>query len=229
MVSEAQECADASAALKGADCGTYVWWDAVAAIAYAEALPERFPDVEARPPLYGVPVSVKDCFDRCGHGDGMRIASSMRGCMSLRLENAWIVERLLDAGAVVMGKTHLHQLAYGITGENEDYGNSLQPRDRTLLTGGSSSGAVASVQEGSAIGGGGDGYGRIGAGAGGALRDGGIPGLAWAVSRGGVLEGRSAPGGQSFDTLGLLFEDLRDGPLLGAGGVWVGAASGGVE
>jgi len=54
-------------------------------------------------------------------------------------------------GAIITGKTHLHQLAYGITGENRDYGDCLQPADPTLLTGGSSSGAAASIQEGSAL------------------------------------------------------------------------------
>ena len=59
--------------------------------------------------------------------------------------------RLRQAGAVIMGKTHLHQLAYGITGENSEYGDCVQPRDPQQLTGGSSSGSAASVQEGSAV------------------------------------------------------------------------------
>jgi Asp-tRNA(Asn)/Glu-tRNA(Gln) amidotransferase A subunit family amidase len=125
-----------------------------------------------------------------------------------------MVDRLLNAGAVVMGKTHLHQLAYGITGENEDYGNSLQPRDRSLLTGGSSSGAVASVQEGSAAV-------AVGTDTGGSVR---VPaalcGLAgYRASHGLFPEEVCWKGGAhlavSFDTLGLLFSDLRDGPLLG--------------
>ena len=113
-----------------------------------------------------------------------------------------------------MGKTHLHQLAYGITGENEDYGNSQQPRDRTLLTGGSSSGAVASVQEGSAMV-------AVGTDTGGSVR---VPaalcGMAgYRASHGLFPEDVCWNGGAhlavSFDTLGLLFEDLRDGPVLG--------------
>jgi Asp-tRNA(Asn)/Glu-tRNA(Gln) amidotransferase A subunit family amidase len=210
---EAQARADASAAPKETDCGTYVWRDTDAAIRYAKTLPERFPDAEARPPLYGVPVSIKDCFD---------VAGTVTGCGSKfyakanppATENAWIVGRLLDAGAVITGKTHLHQLAYGITGENADYGSCLQPRDRSLLTGGSSSGAVASVQEGSALV-------AVGTDTGGSVR---VPaalcGLAgYRASHGLIPEAICWKGGShlavSFDTLGLLFKDLRDGPLLG--------------
>ena len=210
---EAQARADHSEALKGTGCGTYVWRDAQQAIAYAETLPERFPIAEKRPPLYGVPVSVKDCFDLAGSVTGCG-SKFYAGFHQPAAENAWIVTRLLEAGAIVMGKTHLHQLAYGITGENEDYGNSQQPRDRTLLTGGSSSGAVASVQEGSAMV-------AVGTDTGGSVR---VPaalcGMAgYRASHGLFPEDVCWRGGAhlavSFDTLGLLFEDLRDGPVLG--------------
>jgi aspartyl-tRNA(Asn)/glutamyl-tRNA(Gln) amidotransferase subunit A len=119
----------------------------------------------------------------------------------------------LDAGAIIPGKTHLHQLAYGITGENADYGNCVQPRDATLLTGGSSSGAAASVQEGSALA-------AIGTDTGGSVR---VPaalcGLAGYRASLGVSRGEERWSGAfhlapSFDTLGLLFRDLRDGPAL---------------
>jgi len=213
IVAEGQTKAYASAALKGLDCGTYIWRDADAAIRYAEALPKRFPDADARPLLYGVPVSVKDCFDLAGTVTGCG-SKFYAGFNPPAMENAWIVERLLDAGAVVTGKTHLHQLAYGITGENEDYGNCLQPRDRSLLTGGSSSGAVASVQEGSAMV-------AVGTDTGGSVR---VPvalcGMAgYRASHCLFPEEICWKGGAhlavSFDTLGLLFADLRDGPLLG--------------
>src|SRR6202043_498518 len=110
---------------------------------------------------------------------------------------------------------HLHPLAYGITGENPDYGDSAQPSHAALLTGGSSSGAAASVQEGSAVA-------AIGTDTGGSVR---VPaalcGLAgYRASIGLAHERRLWPGGvplaDSFDTLGWLFQDLRDAPLLAA-------------
>ena len=209
----AQAQADQSEAAKGPGCGTYILRDAAQTIAYAKTLPERFPNVETRPLMYGVPVSIKDCFDLAGTvtGCGSRFYAGEHGPA---IENAWIVDRLVAAGAVVMGKTHLHQLAYGITGENEDYGNSQQPRDRRLLTGGSSSGAVASIQEESAIV-------AVGTDTGGSIR---VPaalcGMAgYRASHGLFPDDVCWRGGAhlavSFDTLGLLFEDLRDGPLLG--------------
>ncbi len=210
---EANRRADASASLKHTDCGTYIRRDAGAVLQYAQSLPNTFPDPDKRPLLYGVPVSVKDCFDLVGTvtGCGSKFYASFNQPAT---ENAWIVERLLAAGAVIMGKTHLHQLAYGITGENEDYGNPLQPRDRSLLTGGSSSGAVASIQEGSALV-------AVGTDTGGSVR---VPaalcGLAgYRASHGLFAEEICWKGGahlaRSFDTIGLLFQDLRDGPMLG--------------
>jgi Asp-tRNA(Asn)/Glu-tRNA(Gln) amidotransferase A subunit family amidase len=115
---------------------------------------------------------------------------------------------------VVMGKTHLHQLAYGITGENRDYGDCLQPNNPRALTGGSSSGSAASVQEGSAIA-------AIGTDTGGSIR---VPaalcGLAGYRSSHGLGGSEIWEGGvhlsASFDTVGWLFRDLRDGPALAA-------------
>ena len=121
--------------------------------------------------------------------------------------------RLRAQGAIIIGKTHMHPLAYGITGENPDYGDCVQPRDARRLTGGSSSGAAASVQEQSA-------FAAIGTDTGGSVRAPaalcGLAGYRASVElahqtklwRGGV---HLAP---TFDTLGWLFQDLRDAPLL---------------
>src|SRR5580698_3352868 len=99
--------------------------------------------------LYGIPVSLKDCFDLAGSrtSTGSRFYQSLPAAK----EDSTVAARLRQAGAIITGKTHMHQLAYGITGENPDFGDCLQPADSTLLTGGSSSGAAASVQEGSAM------------------------------------------------------------------------------
>ncbi len=125
-----------------------------------------------------------------------------------------VAARLRQAGAVIMGKTHLHQLAYGITGENSDYGDCVQPRNAQWLTGGSSSGSAASVQEGSSVA-------AIGTDTGGSIR---VPaalcGLAGYRSSLGLGGAQAWEGGthlaESFDTLGWLFRDLRDGPALAA-------------
>src|ERR1700679_3932099 len=101
-------------------------------------------------PLWGVPVSLKDCFDLTGFGTSCGSAF-YRDHHGIAASDSWDAEKLRRAGAVIAGKTHLDQRAYGITGENRDFGDCVQPRDATALTGGSSSGAAASVQEGSAL------------------------------------------------------------------------------
>jgi aspartyl-tRNA(Asn)/glutamyl-tRNA(Gln) amidotransferase subunit A len=195
---------------------TYLASYSTEALHRAEQLPQLFPqifsDERSRPPLYGVPISIKDCFD---------VAGTVTTCGSrfyaqhnpVATKNSWVAQRLLDSGAILTGKTHLHQLAYGVTGENADYGDCLQPRDATLLTGGSSSGAAASIQEGSALA-------AIGTDTGGSIR---IPaalcGLAGYRTSHSIAHGEERwVGGyhlaQTFDTIGLIFRDLRDAPAL---------------
>jgi Asp-tRNA(Asn)/Glu-tRNA(Gln) amidotransferase A subunit family amidase len=163
--------------------------------------------------LWGIPISLKDCFDLTGFPTSCG-STFYRHLHDIASADSAIASRLRSVGAVLTGKTHLHQLAYGITGENRDCGECLQPRNPTLLTGGSSSGAAASVQEGSALA-------AIGTDTGGSIR---VPaalcGLAGYRSsltlnppslwRGGY---HLAP---SFDTIGWLYRDLTDGPLLGS-------------
>jgi Asp-tRNA(Asn)/Glu-tRNA(Gln) amidotransferase A subunit family amidase len=162
-------------------------------------------------PLQDLPISLKDCFDL---RDTVTTVGSRfyAQCNPIAPKNSWIAQRLLDLGATITGKTHLHQLAYGITGENRDYGDCLQPTHPELLTGGSSSGAAASLQEGSALV-------AIGTDTGGSIR---IPaalcGLAgYRTSHVLNTEAWWAGGhhlAPSFDTIGILFHDLRDAQFL---------------
>ncbi len=166
----------------------------------------------AEQPLWGVPVSLKDCFDLAGFQTtcGAAFLQAAHGPVA---QDSTVAARLRAAGAVITGKTHLHQLAYGITGESRDFGDCVQPRDATTLTGGSSSGAAASVQEGSALA-------AIGTDTGGSVRaPAALCGLAGyrssiAINTTEVWQGGGhlAP---SFDTVGWLYRDLRDGPVLG--------------
>jgi len=158
--------------------------------------------------LWGLPISVKDCFDLAGAPTscGVHFYRELDGNAK---QDSWLVERLRSVGAVITGKTHLHPLAYGITGENPDFGDCLQPRDQTRLTGGSSSGAAASVQEGSAVA-------AIGTDTGGSVRAPaalcGLAGYRATVGRGNWRGGAHLA--QSFDTMGFLFRDLGDAPLF---------------
>jgi aspartyl-tRNA(Asn)/glutamyl-tRNA(Gln) amidotransferase subunit A len=200
-----------SRANSNASHNVYLALDAERVREEADTLPRRFPPV-AKPPLYGVPVSIKDCFDVAGFPTtlGSRFYAARNGVAG---EDSAVASRLRSQGAIIIGKTHMHPLAYGITGENPDYGDCVQPRDARRLTGGSSSGAAASVQEQSALA-------AIGTDTGGSVR---VPaalcGLAGyrasveLAQRSGLWRGgvHLAP---TFDTLGWLFQDLRDAPLL---------------
>jgi aspartyl-tRNA(Asn)/glutamyl-tRNA(Gln) amidotransferase subunit A len=192
---------------------TYLWQDAAwtrAQAAHAETTRcingGAFGD--GRSPLWGLPISVKDCFDLAGAPTtcGVRFYRELNGNAA---QDSWLVEQLRAAGAVITGKTHLHPLAYGITGENPEFGDCLQPADPTALTGGSSSGAAASVQEGSAVA-------AIGTDTGGSIRAPaalcGLAGYRSTIGRGN-WQG-AAHLAESFDTMGWLFRDLEDAPLL---------------
>jgi aspartyl-tRNA(Asn)/glutamyl-tRNA(Gln) amidotransferase subunit A len=194
---------------------TYLWQDADwtrAEAARIEAIPtaEGGSFGDGRGDLWGLPVSVKDCFDLAGAPTSCGV-TFYRDLNGIAARDSWIVERLRAAGAVIIGKTHLHPLAYGITGENPEFGDCLQPGDSTALTGGSSSGAAASVLEGSAVA-------AIGTDTGGSIRVPaalcGLAGYRASLGRGDWRGGAHLA--QSFDTMGFLFRDLEEAPLLGA-------------
>ena len=92
--------------------------------------------------LAGVPISVKDCIDvagvRCTNG-------SLFFKDYVPERDALIVQRLRKAGAVIVGKTNLHEFAYGSTTQNPHYGPTRNPWDLTRIPSGSSGGAGASL------------------------------------------------------------------------------------
>lgn len=196
-----------------ASANTYLWQDRHWTLAEAARAEAMLPGAggafgDGRNPLWGVPVSVKDCFDLEGSptSSGTKFYRDHGGIMS---SDSWLVERLRAAGAVITGKTHLHPLAYGITGENPDFGDCRQPGNPEALTGGSSSGAAASVLEGSSIA-------AIGTDTGGSIRTPaalcGLVGYRASLGRGDWRGGAHLA--KSFDTMGWLFRDLEDTPLL---------------
>lgn len=192
---------------------TYLWHDAawtMAEAARAEAMPRGEGGLfgDGRNTLWGLPISVKDCFDLAGSPTscGVQFYRQRNG---VAIQDSWLVKQLRAAGAFITGKTHLHPLAYGITGENPEFGDCVQPGDAGALTGGSSSGAAASVLEGSAVS-------AIGTDTGGSVRAPaalcGLVGYRASLGRGDWRGGGHLA--QTFDTMGWLFRDLEDTALL---------------
>ncbi len=101
-----------------------------------------------RGPLQGVPISVKDLIDI--NGTPTTAASRVRdGHVAGR--DAVVIARLRAAGAVLVGKTNLHEFALGTTNEDSAFGPARNPHDPTRSPGGSSGGSAASVAAGMAL------------------------------------------------------------------------------
>ncbi len=95
--------------------------------------------------LHGVPVTVKDMIDV--RGVATTAASRVRAGHVAR-EDAPVVVRLREAGAVLIGKCNLHEFAFGTTGEDSAFGPTRNPYDRSRSPGGSSSGSAAAIAAG---------------------------------------------------------------------------------
>src|SRR5678810_1124619 len=100
---------------------------------------------EYRGPLHGVPISVKDLFDV--RGTATTAASRVRQD-HVADRDAAAVAALRNAGAVIVGKTNLHEFALGTTNEDSAFGPARHPLDPNRSPGGSSGGSAAAVADG---------------------------------------------------------------------------------
>ena len=166
----------------------------------------------------GLPISIKDLFDI--EGETTMAGSVAREGEPAADADAEVVQRLVAAGAVIIGRTNMTEFAYSGLGINPHYGTPLNPYDRATgrIPGGSSSGAAVSVSDGMSAA-------AIGSDTGGSVR---IPaalcGLtgfkpsAWRVSMDGVL-----PLSANLDSIGPIAASVRccaelDAILSGEGG-----------
>jgi len=93
-------------------------------------------------PLLGLPVALKDSIDTAN-------APTTAGTPALRQHrpraDAPVAASLFSAGALLLGKTNMHELAFGITSNNTAFGAVHNPYDRTMIAGGSSGGTAAAI------------------------------------------------------------------------------------
>ncbi|MBW7882579.1 MAG: amidase [Caldilineaceae bacterium] len=158
--------------------------------------------------LHGIPVALKDLVDTAGIRTtcGSRILAS-----HVPNRDAVIVQRLNEAGAVIVGKTNLLEFAYGIV--HPDFGPTWNPWDTTRTAGGSSGGSAAAVAAGLC-------YAAVGTDTGGSIRIpaaycgvagfkptynrvslAGVFPLSWSLDHAGPIARTSADAGLLFDAL----------------------------
>jgi aspartyl-tRNA(Asn)/glutamyl-tRNA(Gln) amidotransferase subunit A len=99
--------------------------------------------------LHGIPLSIKDLIDQAGLPTtaGSRVRAEHRATA-----DAPVVARLRDAGAVFVGKTNLHEFAFGTTNEDSGWGPARHPVNPRHSPGGSSGGSAIAVRTGMSLG-----------------------------------------------------------------------------
>jgi aspartyl-tRNA(Asn)/glutamyl-tRNA(Gln) amidotransferase subunit A len=159
-----------------------------------------------RGPLHGIPISLKDNI----YTKGIRTTAGSRILKDfVPLRDAEVWAKLQEAGAILLGKTNLHEFAYGATTNNPHYGPTRNPWDLSRIPGGSSGGSAAAVAAGLC-------YGSIGTDTGGSLRIPaalcGIVGFKPGIGR--VSAESVVPLSPRLDFVGPLARNVADAALL---------------
>jgi aspartyl-tRNA(Asn)/glutamyl-tRNA(Gln) amidotransferase subunit A len=157
-------------------------------------------------PLHGIPISLKDLIDQKGVGT---TAGSLVRRDHIAAADAVVTRRLRQAGAVFVGKTNLHEFAFGTTSEDSGYGACRNPHDPSRSPGGSSGGSAAAVASGMCLG-------TVGTDTGGSIR---IPAAACGVvglkpEWGQVSASGVVPLSRQLDHVGPLAASVADAWLL---------------
>jgi len=199
------QCLDAIAAHNAA-LNAFISVLADAALAEARHADAEIAAGRNRGPLHGVPMSVKDLIDM--RGVATTAASRVREG-HVAGADATVISRLRAAGAVIVGKTNLHEFAFGTTNEDSAFGPARHPLDPTRSPGGSSGGSAASVLAGMA-------YASVGSDTGGSIR---IPAAACGLvgfkpTLGAVPTDGAVPLSTTMDHLGPICRSVDDAQVL---------------
>ncbi len=136
-----QQCLDQIAKLNPA-LNAFITVTGDSALAHAQELDRELAQGADRGPLHGIPIAHKDLM----WTRGVRTTSGSKIFADFVPDrDAAVVEKLADAGAVMVGKAGLHELAYGITSDNPHFGTIRNPRNPDHSPGGSSGGSAVAV------------------------------------------------------------------------------------
>src|SRR5579863_9699824 len=155
-----------------------------------------------RSPLHGIPTSLKDNY----WTRGIRTTAGSKILADFVPEvDSHAANRLARAGAILLGKTNMHEFAYGITGENPHYGCSRNPWAPERISGGSSGGSAVAVATGM-------GFASLGTDTGGSIR---IPSALCSIvgfkpTYGLVSTAGVVPLGLTFDHVGPIARNVTD-------------------
>jgi aspartyl-tRNA(Asn)/glutamyl-tRNA(Gln) amidotransferase subunit A len=138
----------------------FITLTAESALAEARAATDEIARGKYRGLLHGIPLAIKDLFDVRGV---VTTAGSPLLKHNIATEDAFVIERLREAGAIFLGKLNMHEWALGVTGVNPHFGASRNPWNMACITGGSSSGSGAALAAGLC-------YGSLGSDTGGSIR-----------------------------------------------------------
>jgi aspartyl-tRNA(Asn)/glutamyl-tRNA(Gln) amidotransferase subunit A len=159
-----------------------------------------------RGPLHGVPIGLKDLIDVAGQAT---TAASAVFADRIATEDAEVVRRLRDAGAVILGKLNLHEIAYGGSGYIGHGPASRNPRNPAHICGGSSSGSAAAVGAGLC-------YAALGSDTSGSIRlPASLCGIVGFMASYGLVSLRGVlPLSSSYDHVGPMTRTVRDAALV---------------
>ena len=139
---EAVEAVIANIEAKDKDINAYISLNKEQALARAKEVDEKIANGELTSALAGVPIAIKD--NICTKHLKTCCASKILGDFA-PVYNATVVEKLEQAGAIVLGKLNMDEFAMGSTSETSYYGSVKNPWDKTKVPGGSSGGSAAAV------------------------------------------------------------------------------------
>src|ERR1700723_1503745 len=127
------------------ELNAFITVTAESALAEARTAEAEISRGQWRGPLHGIPIAMKDLIDTAGT---RTTAASALYPNRIPTEDAEVVRRLKQAGAVIVGKNNLHEFAYGGSSLVSYFGDVHNPREPARIAGGSSSGSAAAVAAG---------------------------------------------------------------------------------